>query len=684
MHRIFPRKLAGITLAACCLLPGFLLHCDKSPDEADKTLFNLRLTEVHYNPLDTTGMTGDSLEFIELKNTGSLSLDIGSLEFTDGIDYAFPTDATLEGGGFYVIASNQNGFKLRYGFYPDGVYSGQLSNSGETIELTDALTNTVIFSQTYSDTNGWPTEPDGKGYSLVPIATDPGLNATDPASWRKSAMVNGSPGKDDILLPIDSTLLDLRITEIQYHPADPDTFGGDSLEFIELKNIGSNVIGLGRVAFTSGISYAFRADAKLNPGSFLVLASNKTEFQRRYDKPPFDVYTGQLSNSSDKIVIEDIQAAQAILTVEYLDCAPWPTAADGDGCSLVPYSKNPDRNQNAAAAWRTSFRKHGSPGADDPEIVVVNEVLPFTAEKDAIELYNPGDASVDIGGWFLTDRRADPIKFIIPKGTVIAAGDYVQFTEDDFTRGENAANPFALSSHGDDVYIMADSGGYTGGGYYHGFHFGELEQEVSFGRYITVSGKEAFTAQSAVTLGKENSGPRVGPLVISEIMYKSSDGKGDFIEITNIGIQEIRLYDPHNPQNTWKVEGITFAFPENNSIGSGESIIIASDSLSIDAFKARYSLSAVVKVFLMQGSVPDSEQKLSLLKPEDPYIDDSLVSTVPTVPYMVIDEVEYSEQSPWPTDANSGSQSLQRTSKTVFGNDFASWKAALPTPGKCD
>lgn len=682
---LFTNKTYGFifSLVSGILLIGmFLWSCERSPTEPDASLFNLRVTEIFYHSPDTGTISGDSLEFIELQNTGSTILDVGTLEFTDGIKYVFPVDAEIPAGGYYIVASSKMYFKRFYGFEPEGVYEGTLKNSTETVILTDAFTVNDIITITYADSGDWPKEADGDGYSLVLKDLHHAGNVYEPDNWRRSASPFGSPGEEDILEPPDSSLFDLRITEIHYHPADPDTFGGDSLEFIELKNIGEETLPLDDVAFTNGISYTFAAGNTLGPGELIVLASDRSRFFRRYNITPFDMYDGQLSNSGETITIEYVSSGIELVNIDYMDSSPWPKEADGDGYSLVPYSTIPGRDQNNAAYWRPSFVINGSPGRDDPDIVVINEVLPNpdATSDEAIEIYNPGKNTVDVSGWFLTDDMDIPVKYIIPSGTVLGPNDYHVFTENEFGNSTTAVVPFSLSSHGENVYLFADSGG-CGSGFCHRVSFDEIEEGFSIGRYITSHGKERFTVQRAVSLGEKNDGPLVGPLIISEIMFHSPDGRSDFIEITNIDLQEIRLYDPDNPANTWKIDNIDFTFPEATTIRSGKSIIVASDSVSTDALKNKYDIDDDVQVFHFSGSLPDDGFKISLLKPEEPYIKDSTESVVPTVPYMEFDKISYKPDTPWPTDASGNGNTLHRVNNTSFSNDPKSWTADSPEPG---
>jgi len=88
---------------------------------------------------------------------------------------------------------------------------------------------------------------------------------------------------------------------------------------------------------------------------------------------------------------------------------------------------------------------------------VINEVLSHQDTDnpgDWIELYNTSGASINIGGWFLSDSRGNLKKYTIPAGTQIPANGYVVFNEHD-----HFGSAFALSEHGDAVYLSSGSGG---------------------------------------------------------------------------------------------------------------------------------------------------------------------------------------------------------------------------------
>ncbi|MGE0019036.1 MAG: lamin tail domain-containing protein [Draconibacterium sp.] len=163
----------------------------------DSGLFTaFKVTELHYHPIDQNGVDGKELEFIEFKNTGSKTIDISGVSITDGIQFTFPAGTTIAPGNLMVVASNAVEFNNIYGFQPQFVYAGSLSNGGEQV-IIQASSNQVIISFTFDDEDPWPTEPDGNGYSLVSVEKNPTLNPDSVTYWTISKYTNGSPDADD-------------------------------------------------------------------------------------------------------------------------------------------------------------------------------------------------------------------------------------------------------------------------------------------------------------------------------------------------------------------------------------------------------------------------------------------------------------------------------------------------------
>ncbi len=146
------------------------------------------------------------------------------------------------------------------------------------------------------------------------------IRAYDPATLEWSAL-------DDAAFGVGPVKESLRITELMYYPADPNT------EFIELKNIGTEAINLSEVRFTHGVDFVF-GDTILAPGGFALLVENAAEFTAKYGAglPVVGQYAGSLANAGEKVELVDGTGA-VIQSFTYKDT--WYPIADGAGFSLT-------------------------------------------------------------------------------------------------------------------------------------------------------------------------------------------------------------------------------------------------------------------------------------------------------------------------------------------------------------
>lgn len=156
--------------------------------QTDNQLY-LIISEVMYNPIPD----GEA-EFIELLNiSDTLTLDLGGVQFTEGILYTFPVGTMLAPGARIIV--NKSEFT-----------SGSLNNGGETIKLDDADGSTIA-DFTYNDKAPWPVSPDTLGNSLVYISGDP----DEAINWRASTGAGGNPGTSDSVSYVGGNLLDYAL-----------------------------------------------------------------------------------------------------------------------------------------------------------------------------------------------------------------------------------------------------------------------------------------------------------------------------------------------------------------------------------------------------------------------------------------------------------------------------------------
>ena len=482
----------------------------------------------------------------------------------------------------------------------------------------------------------------------------------------------------------------LRISEIMYHPEDPNA------EYIELTNIGAETINLNLVAFTNGIDFTFPS-LELAPGDYTLVVADLTAFEAQYGQGLYIAgqYAGSLNNAGERIELEDA-AGQTIHNFRFQD--DWYDVTDGLGFSLTV--KAPANTETTAwsdkAAWRPSAATGGSPGFDDtgavPELgaVVINELManPETGAFDWIELHNTTDQTIDIGGWFLSDSADDLMKYEIAAGTMLASGGFAVFSQDEHFG--NAGDPgchhaFALSRNGETLRLHSGADGLLTG-YCDEEKFDGSAGGASLGRYRKSTGTCNFVALSEPTPGQANADPRVGPVVITEVMYHPTEPEdAEFVELLNISDEAVTLYDetqdlawrftddPDDPQ----IE-LVLSADEPVILAPGACLILTKN---LFAFEMVYAVPADVQVLEWGGGrLSDAGEKLQLSKSDNPDADGARL-------WLRVDRLVYSNGAhpegldPWPSDADGQGTSLHRIDPTGYGNDPANWQALPPSPG---
>ncbi|MEO5916248.1 MAG: lamin tail domain-containing protein [Luteolibacter sp.] len=174
--------LLRTALFAVALLPAHLL--------ADAVVtFN----EVNYNPV-----VSQDAEWIELHNQMSVNVDLSGWSLANGITYTFGSGTVIPAGGFLVVAKNPANAALTGVPGVLGPFSGNLSNSGETLELL-SRSGRLMDRVTYGDTGEWPIASDGVGATLAKRL--PGTDSENAASWTASLAPGGTPAAANFAPP---------------------------------------------------------------------------------------------------------------------------------------------------------------------------------------------------------------------------------------------------------------------------------------------------------------------------------------------------------------------------------------------------------------------------------------------------------------------------------------------------
>ncbi|MCA9217941.1 MAG: tandem-95 repeat protein, partial [Planctomycetales bacterium] len=199
-------------------------------------------------------------------------------------------------------------------------------------------------------------------------------------------------------VPADAT--NLRITEVNYHPADPTDAeialghtNGDDFEFIEIQNISDLTIDLSNVSLQfstvdgneQGVEFNFSegSQTRLAPGEFLVVVEDLSAFTARYGSEIVVAgqWQGGLGNRTEQLTL----AAGGEVVHQFFYVDEWYSSTDGGGRTLEVASANQASELwGTKDGWRESPAIGGSPGS-----AAVEEFLAGDANRDGI--FNSSD-----------------------------------------------------------------------------------------------------------------------------------------------------------------------------------------------------------------------------------------------------------------------------------------------------
>jgi hypothetical protein len=370
-------------------------------------LSRLTLTELMYHAPDVGVTNGSEFDFLELKNTGTNTLNLSGLTFTAGLTFIFTNGTTLAPGAFCVLVRNAAAFASKYpGVLVGGVYSGNLDNGGETLTLSHPL-GARVFSVTYDDEPPWPVTADGWGFSLVQ-KTPANSQAPDQGDkWRASAAVGGSPGADDP----EPGLAPIVINEILAH-TDPPLY-----DAIELFNPTTTNVNLGGwyLSDDAAVPKKFRI-----PDGTSIAAGGHVHFDaNQFNATPGSPDSFQLSSTGEAVYLFSADPAGNLTGYSH-------GAAFGASFNGASFGRYLNSAGEEFFPWQTDCTL-GAANAD-PRIgpVIISEINynPGPGGDEFIELLNITASSVPLfDPAFPTNTwKVNGIGFTFPPNLTLAAG----------------------------------------------------------------------------------------------------------------------------------------------------------------------------------------------------------------------------------------------------------------------
>ncbi len=244
---------------------------------------------------------------------------------------------------------------------------------------------------------------------------------------------------------------------------------GEFDDWVEIQNTGSESIDLGGMFMTDNFGSHrqwMMPNMTLAAGDFLIFWCDDQP-----EQGPLHT-TFRLSAGGEDIALYDTEAHGNTLLTGFRFGIQNPDVGFGIWEPNIP---NPAKSFSDVSI-QPEYLSTATPGTTNDEpgsAVVINEFL-TTSEAggidDWIELYNRSTQAVDISGWGLSDDAGNPLKWVFPVGTVLAANNYLVVNELELG--------YALSSSGEEIQLTS-ADGVTGIDY---IGFGQQQPDVSYGR----------------------------------------------------------------------------------------------------------------------------------------------------------------------------------------------------------
>lgn len=570
-----------------------------------------------------------------------------------------------------------------------------------TAELTVPINNSVYYTLDDSDPRAFNGSPSSTAQVYTaPITVSPG-SVLKARTWNGEAWNGIAPdhapwsGLTEVVFP--RRRQKLLLTEVHYNPA-PDAFtsyDNDDFEFIEFQNISSSPLDISGYILSGGINFEFASGQidTLAPGEHIVIVKNLEAFASRYDTNSITIagtYSGLLANSGDNLELEYFGTQR--FNIDYNDARGWPLATDGGGHSLVPLHNDAllrgfdiyDHWMN----WKSSTHSGGSPGQADPAAPVtllINEIIAHTDtgqappfdSNDSIELFNPtgNDMTLD-QHWYLSDDVQALEKYNLPSGTIIPANGWISFNEDDFHPGRESG--FGLNKAGEQV-ILSHLPGNALNRIIDSVEFNGQANGASWGRYPDGA---LYYQTLTPTPGAQNE--EADPsILICEIMYNPSaitNGNAnewiEYLILSNASLTTVTFNGGVEATNAWRMNGgIDMDLDPSFSLNPADVAILVPFDPAVElekktVFFSFYSLPPSTSLLgPYSGDLSNSGERIRLERPQasdDPLKPEDLS-------WIIVDEATWTDESPWPAEADGTGHSLLRTGAN--GNAPENWSS---------
>jgi hypothetical protein len=214
---------------------------------------DLVITEIMYDD-PSSGTTGDSLEFVEIYNNGTVTAQLGGLKFSKGIVYTFP-EMALAPQEFVLVAKSATASNNFYGVNFLQWTSGSLNNAGETLEIINTENDLIDSVEYKGATNGpWPTISTnvGRSIELMDVNTDnnQGINwiaCNVPVGAVAGGIAYATPGQLYTSVPVLDTIAPIVLNAFWTNSTTIKVVFNEELDATSAENL-ANYTGIANLA----------------------------------------------------------------------------------------------------------------------------------------------------------------------------------------------------------------------------------------------------------------------------------------------------------------------------------------------------------------------------------------------------------------------------------------------------
>ncbi|HUS84899.1 MAG TPA: lamin tail domain-containing protein [Anaerolineales bacterium] len=421
-------------------------------------------------------------EWIELFNPNTIPVDLTGWSLSDDGDTSVILMGKIAAYSYFLLERTDD--NAISNIAADLVYSGNLNNNGERLELRDP-SGVVIDSADGS--SGWPAGNRNTHASMERLG-----GADVPGNWT-SFNGNGGGGLDALGGPVPGTPRQMNSPFISPPSPTPTsqpaiftplavminevawagTHASANDEWIELHNPGTTPIDLAGWVLSDGSDLRINLAGTITAHSFYLL--ERTNDETVQDIHADQIYSGGLRNDGEVLKLQS--PSGTVIDSANLDGGSWPGGNQGDQNTMERLGGE-DRSGN----WGT-FTGWGGNGHDAhgmqiqgtprqpnsvlfptpvptwvPGKIVINEVLirphydwegtgGINPMDEFIELLNLGPFAVNLRGWWLDDiADAGSAPYKLP-GVTIRPGEFVAFFR--------SRTRIALNDGGDSVRLLS-------------------------------------------------------------------------------------------------------------------------------------------------------------------------------------------------------------------------------------